>query len=110
MAIKKEAQKQTSIPPLVLRRTQLPCITEEFSIYPKETGAYCATCYVKYLKDGLVIIDIKSRSDEKWYFYSLSENQKKEFLDSLIQKIGLEGLYSELMVDIGDFSYHISKT
>ncbi|MDD4871305.1 MAG: hypothetical protein PHR77_12160 [Kiritimatiellae bacterium] len=95
--------KTDDIPALVVRRTRLPETIEEYCIYPKGTGRACAICYIRQLKYDEVSVDIRSTEDEKWYFYSLSEEQKKTFFTSLTRQLNLDGF--KVQFNVGHMSY-----
>jgi len=103
---KKVSHGKSKLPDLVIRRIQLPHIAEEFAIYPKQTGAYCASCIVKYLPE-LIDVTITGRMKDggRWYFHSLSKKQKYQLLDNLLRAAGLDNNAKEVAVNIDDCTY-----
>ena len=89
-------------PPLIVQRVRTPYIAEQFCIYPAEGENCCAICYVEY-GDDEAWIDIRSASDEKWYFYSLTEDQRDEFFQALIREMRLE--LFDVTFQVGSKSY-----
>jgi len=104
--MKSRSKKTIRMPKLIVRRTELPHIAEEFMIYPKDKGPACAICHVSYLSNEWVYIRITTLKEKSWYYHDLSDDQKKRFLHSLLRELRLE-IHSDklITIDIGDISY-----
>jgi len=106
MAVKKAGRSKSEMPKFCIRRTQLPHIAEGYSIYPNGVGAFCASCYVKYLDDR-IDVDIVGPEGRQWFFHSLSKKDKDCFIKTFLQETGLGFAAADrpIMINIDHITY-----